>query len=63
MRIVLNTKTGMQMFDNVEMIIVDDIEFIIWQPNIGNKKGSRRTRFTRYDMVGVVQVYIDEKEK
>lgn len=57
MRIMLTTNTGRLSFDEVEMIIVDEIEMCIWQPNIGRKKGSRRTRFARNQIKGII--YLD----
>jgi hypothetical protein len=56
MRITLTVKKTRRAFDNVEMLIIDEKELCIWQPNIGNARGSRRTRLTREEVEGIVYV-------
>lgn len=62
MRITLSHVTGRRAFENVEMIIADDKEIVIWQPNVGNKRGSRRTRFERHEIMGIMYVETDERK-
>lgn len=54
--------TGRRSFENVEMIIIDDKEIVIWQPKPGNQRGSRRTRFERHEIMGVIHVDTNEKK-
>jgi hypothetical protein len=56
MRITLTVNTTRRAFENVEMIIIDEKEVCIWQPNVGNQRGSRRTRLARTDVQGIVYV-------
>lgn len=61
MRITFTTNTNTRRtFTDVEMIIIDETEMCIWQPQIGNKRGSRRTRLPRNEIVGIV--YVQTKE-
>ena len=63
MKILISHVTGRRAFDDVEMIIVDDKEIVIWQPKAGNQRGSRRTRFERHEVMGIIYVDTDQKEK
>lgn len=56
MRITLRVKQTRRAFENVEMIIIDEKEVCIWQPNVGNQRGSRRTRLTREEVNGIVYI-------
>lgn len=56
MRITLTRNATRHAFENVEMVIIDDKELCIWQPNVGNRRGSRRTRIDRKELKGIVYV-------
>lgn len=60
MRIIVETTTGRIFYDEVEMIIIDEKELCVWQPQIGTKKGSRRTRIERKNIKGIVNVDTNE---
>jgi len=63
MRITLTVNTTRRAFENVEMIIIDEKEMCIWQPQIGNKRGSRRTRIDRKELHGIVYVQTQQENE
>lgn len=62
MRLTLTRNKTRHAFENVEMLIIDEKELCVWQPNVGNKRGSRRTRIDRKELQGIVYVETDERQ-